>query len=94
MVTPSPPATFGKATGYTGNTKGQTMTNTGKVRRLDRFRHAGHAWIIDGRLEEFRRVDNPHERVPFDSERGQDMYHAALYGALTRAVCDLYGSGR
>lgn len=33
----------------------------------------GVKYYVDTRLEEFRRVDNPHDVFPFCSERGQEI---------------------
>jgi hypothetical protein len=35
------------------------------VKRLDTVRFAGKKWFIDLRLEEYRNVKNPHEKITF-----------------------------
>ena len=38
------------------------------IYELPRMKYNGKEYLIDPRLEELRNVDNPHDRIPFDSE--------------------------
>jgi hypothetical protein len=47
----------------------------------------GVQYYVDTRLEEFRPVDNPHEHIPFDSERGMVMVEE-FYQAFFNTIVD------
>lgn len=47
-----------------------------------------NGYVVDMRLKEFRCINNPHQAIPFDSERGEELLQELVEAA------DPNGGGR
>jgi len=55
------------------------------VTALPKVKLNGEEYYVDARLTEFRKVDNPHERIPFN-----DPGHTPVYSTATGECVALY----